>query len=68
MKRKRRLIFKAGYGYTEKQLNIIKATEFDLTKPQSKGVFVTSFREQKPYLINDINTITGKLSQKSCSL
>ncbi|MBN1470655.1 MAG: HD domain-containing protein [Syntrophaceae bacterium] len=64
-KEKTRLIFKAGYGYTEKQLNIVKATEFDLTKPQSKGVFVTSFREKKPYLINDINTITGRLSQKS---
>jgi HD-GYP domain-containing protein (c-di-GMP phosphodiesterase class II) len=62
---KNRLVFKAGYGYTEKQLNIIKAIEFDLTKPQSKGVFVTSFKEQKPFLINDINTITGKLSQKS---
>ncbi len=64
-KEKTRLIFKTGYGYTEKQLNIVKATEFDLTKPQSKGVFVTSFREKKPYLINDINTITGRLSQKS---
>ncbi len=64
-KEKTRLIFKAGYGYTEKQLNIVKATEFDLTKPQSKGVFVTSFRGKKPYLINDINTITGRLSQKS---
>jgi HD-GYP domain-containing protein (c-di-GMP phosphodiesterase class II) len=26
---------------------------------------VTSFREQKPYLINDVNILTGKLSQKS---
>lgn len=60
-----RLVFKAGYGYTDKQLALIKATEFDLTKPQSKGVFVNSFREQKPYLINDIDSITGKLSQRS---
>jgi HD-GYP domain-containing protein (c-di-GMP phosphodiesterase class II) len=62
---KSRLVFKAGYGYNEKQLALIRATEFDLTKPQSKGAFVTSFREQKPYLINDINTITSKLSRKS---
>lgn len=60
-----RLIFKAGFGYTDKQLSIIRATEFDLTKPESKGVFVSSFKGQKSYLINDINTITGKLSQKS---
>lgn len=62
---KTRLVFKAGYGYSDKQLSIVRAAEFDLTKTQSKGVFVTSFREQKPYLINDINTITGELSQKS---
>lgn len=60
-----RLIFKAGFGYNDNQLEIIKATEFDLTKPESKGVFVVSFREQKPYLINDISVITGKLSRRS---
>jgi len=37
-----RLIFKAGFGYNDNQLEIIKATEFDLTKPESKGVFVVS--------------------------
>lgn len=62
---KTKLFFKTGFGYDEKQLAIIKATEFDLTNPQSKGVFVASFREQKPFLINDISEITGKLSQKS---
>ena len=63
--KKTRLVFKTGYGYTRKQLSIIKATEFNLTNPQSKGVFVTSFREKKPYLINDVNTITSRLSQRS---
>ncbi|MGB5218821.1 MAG: HD domain-containing phosphohydrolase [Smithella sp.] len=64
-KERTRLIFKEGFGYNDKQLEIIKATEFDLTKPDSKGVFVVSFREQKPYLINDISVITGKLSRRS---
>lgn len=64
-KERTRLVFKAGFGYNDKQLGIIKATEFDLTKPESKGVFVVSFREQKPYLINDIGIITGKLSRRS---
>lgn len=64
---KTRLVFKAGFGYDDNQLSILKITEFDLTKPESKGVFVASFREQKPYLINDINSITGHLSQKSLS-
>jgi len=64
-KEKTHLIFKAGFGYNDKQLEIIKATEFELTKPESKGVFVVSYKEQKPYLINDISAITGKLSRKS---
>jgi HD-GYP domain-containing protein (c-di-GMP phosphodiesterase class II) len=62
---KTRLVFQTGFGYTDQQLAIIRATEFDLTKPESKGVFVTSFRDQKPSLINDINTITCKLSRRS---
>lgn len=64
-KERTHLVFKAGFGYNDKQLGIIKTTEFNLTNPESKGVFVTAFRDQKPYLINDINAITEKLSQKS---
>jgi HD-GYP domain-containing protein (c-di-GMP phosphodiesterase class II) len=64
-KQKTRLFFKSGYGYDENQFEIIKSTEFDLTKPESKGVFVASFREQKPYLVNDLHSITNTLSQRS---
>ncbi|HON59575.1 MAG TPA: GAF domain-containing protein, partial [Smithella sp.] len=60
-----RLVFKAGYGYDENQFKIIKETEFNLTKPESKGVFVATFREQKPYLVNDLSSITNNLSQRS---
>lgn len=60
-----RLVFQSGYGYDENQFKIIKETEFDLTKPESKGVFVSSFREQKPYLVNDLSSITNNLSQRS---
>jgi len=60
-----KLVFEAGYGYDEKQLEIIKATQFNLANPESKGTFVASFHKQKPYLINDIHSITNKLSQRS---
>jgi len=62
---KTRLVFKAGFGYDPRQLNIIKVTEFDLTKPESRGIFVACFREQKPYLINNVNIITKRLSRRS---
>jgi HD-GYP domain-containing protein (c-di-GMP phosphodiesterase class II) len=64
-KEKSRLIFKAGFGYSEKHFSILQRTEFNLTNPESKGVFVRSFIEQKPYLINDIGIISDRLSQKS---
>jgi response regulator RpfG family c-di-GMP phosphodiesterase len=62
---KSRLVFRAGFGYSDKHLAVLQKTEFNLTNPESKGMFVKSFREQKPYLINDINIISGRLSEKS---
>lgn len=59
------LSFRAGFGYTPEQLNILNNTWFHLNKPESKGLFVVSFREQKPFLINDINEIETTLSPHS---
>jgi HD-GYP domain-containing protein (c-di-GMP phosphodiesterase class II) len=36
-----------------------------LDNPDSKGIFVVSFKEQKPFLINDINDIQGVISERS---
>jgi len=59
------LHFRAGFGYTDEQLNILKNTSFHLNKPDSKGALVVSFREQKPFLINDIGEIRDDLSPRS---
>jgi HD-GYP domain-containing protein (c-di-GMP phosphodiesterase class II) len=40
-------------------------TAFTLDRSDSKGAFVVSFREQKPFLINDINEIEENLSPRS---
>lgn len=64
---KKRLLFRAGYGYTEEQLKLLKNTAFHLDKPRSKGVLVISFKKQRPFLINDINNIAGDLSLRSLS-
>jgi HD-GYP domain-containing protein (c-di-GMP phosphodiesterase class II) len=62
---KTRLTFREGFGYTEEQSSILKNTSFHLDRPESKGVFVVSFREQKPFLINDIDEIKEDLSPRS---
>jgi putative nucleotidyltransferase with HDIG domain len=61
---KTRLIFRAGFGYADELLGILTNTSFHLDKPESKGVFVVSFREQKPFLINDIEEIKENLSPR----
>jgi GAF domain-containing protein len=62
---KTRLDFKAGFGYPDEQVEYLKNTTFNLDQPGSKGIFVVSFKTQKPFLINDINEIQDSLSQHS---
>ncbi|HHT9104288.1 MAG TPA: HD domain-containing phosphohydrolase [Candidatus Wujingus californicus] len=59
------LSFRAGFGYTAEQLSLLKNTWFHLDRPESKGVFVISFHEQKPFLINNMNEIEDSLSSHS---
>ncbi|MCF8050540.1 MAG: HD domain-containing protein [Desulfobacterales bacterium] len=64
-KDKTHLEFRAGFGYSKEQFILLRNTTFRLDNPTSKGVFVVSFREQKPFLINDYDEIEGTLSPKS---
>ena len=64
---KTRLVFKAGYGYSKDKEGYLHKIQFDLTKPNSKGVFVLAYRQQKPFLINNFSEIEDKLSAKSLS-
>lgn len=63
-----RLVFQAGFGYSDEQLQLLEATRFHLDKPRSRGVFVISYKEQRPFLINDINTIEEDLSLRSIQI
>ncbi len=62
---KGRLQFRAGFGYTDEQLDLLRNTSFHLDNPKSKGVFVISFREQQPFIINDIDEIKDTLTHRS---
>jgi HD-GYP domain-containing protein (c-di-GMP phosphodiesterase class II) len=62
---RKRLLFTAGYGYEEDQLRLLKKTSFHLNRPRSKGILIISFREQRPFLVNDINEIKSDLSARS---
>ena len=62
---KSRLVYKAGYGVTQEQEDFLRKNEFHLDRPESRGPFVAAFREQKPYLVNDLSKIIDDLSNRS---
>jgi signal transduction histidine kinase/ActR/RegA family two-component response regulator len=59
------LLFQAGSGYSEEQVDILEKISFQLDRPESKGIFTVAFREQKPQLIDDISEIRNNLSPRS---
>lgn len=63
-KEKTRLEFYDSFGYTEKYMPILRKMNPSL-RPDSTGVFTVCFRERRPFLINDIEEIAGKLSPRS---
>lgn len=62
---KTKLIYTTGYGYTPEEETLLKNTDFSLSNPQSTGIFYLTYRNQKPFLVNDIADIKSKLSEKS---
>jgi HD-GYP domain-containing protein (c-di-GMP phosphodiesterase class II) len=64
-KEKTRLEYRAAYGYRKAMREIVRSASFNLDQRDSKGIFVVSYREQRPYLINDFNKIENELSPRS---
>lgn len=62
---KDKLVYQTGYGMGPDQLQSLKNLEFRLNNMNSKGMFVVAFRDQKPFLVNDINEVANDLSSKS---
>ena len=65
--KKKSLKFRTGFGYTDRQLEVLKNTSFNLSDPNSKGVFVVSFREQRSIFVNDFSEISHSHSARSVS-
>lgn len=59
------LKFAGGFGYHDRQLEYIQKAAFHLDNSSSKGVFIVSYKDKKPFLINDIKEIGNNLSRRS---
>jgi PAS domain S-box-containing protein len=62
---KTKLLYTTGYGYTPEEETLLKNMDFNLTNPQSKGIFYLAYRDQKPFLISNVNEIKDYFSEKT---
>ncbi|HPI92889.1 MAG TPA: response regulator [Deltaproteobacteria bacterium] len=63
-----RLIYRAGFGFTEEQNKVLSGIHLHLDKPGSKGAFVVAYRNRVPYLVNNIDEIKDDLSERTSAL
>jgi len=61
-----RLELRASYGYSERDLSCLSGMEFRLDPSDgSKDVYIDAFREQKPFLVNDLEHAGAALGARS---
>lgn len=60
-----RLQFTEGFGYSRQQSEMLGRASFRLDNPESRGIFVVAYREQRPFLIDNVHEIEGTLSPRS---
>ncbi len=65
---KSRLAYTAGYGYNMEQEEYLRGVQFGLDNPHSKGILVRAFREQRPFLLDDIDDVKKTFSARSATL
>ena len=65
---KSKLLYKAGFGHSDKHRNILQQASFRLDNPTSRGVFVEAFRNQVPFLVDDFETFERRHSTHSVNL
>jgi len=63
-----RLVYKEAYGYELAKENFAKNVSFHLDKPDSRGHFVLAFKQQKPFMVNDLKDIENSFSKKSIDI
>lgn len=59
------LAFHSGFGYTVEQYSFLKKAQFHLDRADATGAFVVCFKEQKPLLIDNVESIKDSLSHYS---
>jgi len=61
----KRLEIRGAFGYSDDQIDLLETTSFRLDNPNSRGVFTYAFQKKTPYLINNVDSIAGDVTDKS---
>lgn len=64
-KERTQLVYKDAYGYDQSKKYLAQNISFHLDNPESRGHFVLAFKEQRPFLVNDLKDIKNAFSKKS---
>jgi PAS domain S-box-containing protein len=59
------LEYVASYGQTQEQKEVLKQARFNLKNPKARGPFVKAVKEQRPFLVDDVDNIVSSLSKGS---
>jgi PAS domain S-box-containing protein len=65
---KTRVQFIAGFGYTKDQETILHDHEFNLNNPDAGGFIIRAFKEQKPFMVKNVDKIEKDLPKKRLEL
>ena len=60
-----KLVYRAGFGYIDEYLRLLEEVKFHIDHSSSRGIFIKSFKEQRPFLVNDIEKVEKDLTPKS---
>lgn len=66
-KERTKLVAHAGFGYASETISkfMLDRNGFNLAKRDSTGVFVVSYHEKKPFLVNDLDEIKDVITARS---
>jgi HD-GYP domain-containing protein (c-di-GMP phosphodiesterase class II) len=63
-----RLSYRAGFGHIDEHRFILERASFRLDNPDSRGVFVEAFKEQKPFLVDDFEAFERRHTAHSINV
>ena len=63
-----RLTYRAGFGHIDEHRFILERASFRLDNPDSRGIFVEAFKQQRPFLVDDFEAFERRHTTHSINV